>query len=481
MEVNVNQTTKLGAFALKALPLALVLLMSLLYSDTLSELTERWMKWDENLSHGFIILGTFLFFLFKAAPISSTQNKPLTQVFALLGLTLLSLIWYATNSTNIYILEQLSLLGIIVFLFATVFGVRATREHIFLLLLPIFAIPIWDQLNSTLVNWSALIVGELVRLMAMPAVIDGNSIFIPDGEIVIADGCSGLRYFTISLAIAYLIGYLNNYSIKKLALILLLAAVIGLITNWLRIFLLVIIGYETKMQSSLMSNHEYFGWLLFAVIAFPAIYFAPVVKHKIQRAPVVRYSLPWIAVSVIALATGPALSLALSHEPTASKIEAQLSHEYRPTVESRMPVRITISGSDKVENALDNDQIYMQINHFQRKNNDEKLVPYAPRLFNHEIWSLQSENVMATGKLNIKIQILRNKHSGAIVAQNQWFKIAGFTTANYSTAKLLQIPAIMLNMNSFTIYTTQTNCAEATCTAEIDRLIARSKSLALHN
>ena len=261
---------------------------------------------------------------------------------------------------------------------------------------------------------------------------------------------------------------------------LLVAATIGLITNWLRIFLLVIIGYETKMQSSLMNEHEYFGWFLFALIAFPAIYFAPVVKSTIKKTPVLGYSPSWIALSAIALSTGPALSLALNHEPEASIIETQLNHEYRPTLESRMPIHVTLSGSDKVENAVDEDQIYIQINHFQRKNASDKLVPYAPRLFDHEVWSLQSQRETSIGKLNMKTQILRNKRSGKFVAQNQWFEIAGVTTARYPVAKLLQIPAIIRNMNSFTIYTTQMVCKDATCTDEINRLAARSESLTQH-
>lgn len=481
MEVNTNHTTKLEFFALKVLPVSLLALMGLLYSTTLHDLAARWMKWDENLSHGFIIVAIFIFFLFKAAPVSFTQDKLPIKIVSLLGLITLSIFWYATKITNIYILEQLSLLGIIVFLFATAFGVRTAREHITLLLLPIFAIPIWDQLNNTLVNWSAFIVGELVRSMSMPAVIDGNSIFIPDGEIVIADGCSGLRYFTISLAIAYLISYLNNYSIRKLALMLLIAASIGLITNWLRIFILVVIGYETKMQSSLMADHEYFGWFLFAAIAFPAIYFAPVVKNTVKKTPVLNYSTVWLGLSVIALSAGPTLAAVFSLEPQANKIEDRLGHEYRPTLESRMPIQVTVSGSDKVENAVDEDQIYIQINHFQRKKASDKLVPYAPRLFDHEIWSLQSERKSSAGELHMKTQILRNKRSGKFVAQTQWFEIAGIATADYAIAKLLQIPAIMRSMNSFTLYTTQTFCADATCEEEINRLIARNKLLTQHH
>lgn len=481
MEVNTALPNKFASYTHKALPLGLVFFMALLYSSTLSELANRWVKWDESLSHGIAIIAFFLYSLFKSSPLSTTQDGLGAKLFALTGLVTVSIIWFTTKITNIYVLEQLSLLGILVFVFATSFGFQTTRQHIILLLLPVFAIPVWDQLNNTLVNWSAFVVGELVRLMAMPAVIDGNSIFIPDGEIVIADGCSGLRYFTISLAIAYLISYLNNYSVKKLALMLLVAAAIGLITNWLRIFLLVLIGYETKMQSSLMSDHEYFGWLLFAIIAFPAIYFAPVVKNTAPKKTTIQVSLLWVTLAIVGLAVGPTLSLALNHEPKTSRIESQLQHNFRPTLESRMPLRIKIEGADKTENAVDDDQIYMQINHFQRKTASEKLVPYASRLFNHDTWSLQSEKQISIGQLNMKVQTFRNKHSGEYIAQGQWFKIAGVTTANYRIAKLLQIPAIIGDMNSFAIYTTQAVCTQATCSAEIERLLNRSKSIAQQN
>ena len=95
------------------------------------------------------------------------------------------------------------------------------------------------------------------------AIVILNSIFIPFGQIVIADGCSGLRYFEIALALAYIIALLNNYSERKLLPALIIAAALGLLANWIRIFILVLIGYESKMESSLMANHEYFGWFVF--------------------------------------------------------------------------------------------------------------------------------------------------------------------------------------------------------------------------
>jgi exosortase len=375
----------------------------------------------------------------------------------------------------LHIVEQLTLLSIIIFLFACIFGTATVRKHLFLLLLPVFAIPVWDHLTNPLVNLSGFIVGEMVRLIAIPAVIDGNSIFVPDGEIIIADGCSGLRYFTISLAIGYLISYLNGYSIKKLSIVLLIAAAIGLITNWLRIFILVIVGYQTKMQSSLMSDHEYFGWILFALIAFPAIYFAPVVK-SLENKPSATIKFVAIVLPLVLLCTGPFLKAFIDLKPSQQIFTDILTHDYHPIPENKMPMKIQVSKSEKMETAVDSNNVYIQINQFQRTTEEEKLVPYLPRLFDNTVWSPQQKSDFE--EKNDRINIFRNKHSGTVVVQAQWFEIANHSTTNYAIAKLLQIPAMLQKMNTFKIYTVQSICTNANCATEIKNVVTRSESLA---
>ena len=468
----------MGGF-LKLAPIMLILLIAVFYFETVRSLVERWTKWDENQSHGLIIIFIFCFFLFRASPISVSHNSLVLKALSISGLIISSLVWYITHATNLHIIEQTSLLAILTFSFAAVFGVATTKKHIFLLLLPAFAIPIWDQLTNPLVNLSGFVVGEMVRVIAIPAVIDGNSIFVPDGEIVIADGCSGLRYFTISLAIAYLISYLNGYSLKKLSIMLMIAAAIGLVTNWVRIFILVIIGYQTHMQSPLMSDHEYFGWILFALIAFPAIYFAPVVKGIVNQQRTITAHKPALLLPLLALSIGPLLNIFIDLKPTPQALNNILGHEFHPTTQNKMPIKVQAPHSAKVETAVDNQNVFIQINQFQRTVAEEKLVPYLPRLFDNAIWSLQSESSINTTTEKFKIETFRNKHTSRVVVQAQWFEIAGHSTTSYAAAKLLQIPAMLVKMNTFTIYTVQSTCANSDCTQEIENVTARSKSLAM--
>src|SRR5690625_7499651 len=88
----------------------------------------------------------------------------------------------------------------------SLFGVRTIFGHRMLLLLPIFVIPVWGSLNGVLLNISSTVVGELVRVIGMPARVEGDRILIPYGHIIIADGCSGLRSFVLLLMLGYLLG-----------------------------------------------------------------------------------------------------------------------------------------------------------------------------------------------------------------------------------------------------------------------------------
>ena len=466
MEVIPKNISSHSQWQSKLAPLGLVMLVAALYFETIHALFVRWIKWDEGLSHGLVIVGLFLYFLFLASPLEAKKDTFLIRLLSLVLLGVSSFSWYIANLINIYIIEQLSLLLIIIFLFFSLFGLNSVRQHFMLLFLPIFAIPIWDQLSDLLVNLSGFIVGKMVRAIDLPAVIDNNSIFIPFGEIVIADGCSGLRYLTISLAIAYVISFLNAYSIKKLAIALCIATAIGLFANWLRIFILVIVGYQSQMQSSLMSDHEYFGWALFALILFPAIYFAPVVKQQKKNftpSPALHLSL----IPFFLLLIGPGLNWILNIEPKPVVIDSQIPHEFTPITRSKMPLKIESALADKVENAVDKNGVFIEINHFQRKTKEEKLVPYIQRLYDHVAWSPISNKTLENG---VEMKVFRNKHSGKFVAQQQWFQVGNLRSNHYPIAKLLQIPAIINGHNSFRIYTLQSFCNTSSCEPEISHI-----------
>lgn len=465
--------------AQRHLPTLIAGLWFILFGFTFIDLWQRWVQWDGALAHGIPVILIFFGLLWRTGEWQRQHwLKPALEMslsaIALLGT---SLLWFLAYAVNIQIIEQLLLLPALIFGYAMVFGWKTVFHHRFLLLFPIFAIPIWGSLNGLLLNGASLVVGELVRLIEMPALIQGNSIYIPYGHILIADGCSGLRYFVIALTLAYLIAYLNGYSEPKLLLTLVIAAVLGLVTNWIRIFVLIVIGYHTRMESSLMEDHELFGWLLFGAICLPAIYWAPVHRHDSTRfnaeggPSVIPPAL--VPVSLGIMVIGPLLGMLLnwSFEATAS----QSSNELPSSRSVNMPLTVTApKGAHTVTNRF-KESIFVREDSYRRNYLDEKLVPYLPRLYDHEMWLQVSDEVHSIGGYSVSYQTFMQKAGGKRVAQLQWFSVGGHITASPVEAKLLQIPATLRGQNVFSIKTVQAICRADNCERVYRLLVQRAE------
>ena len=132
----------------------------------------------------------------------------------------------------------------------------------------VFILPFWGLLVPFLQNLSITAVTYIMSFSGVPTYVEGNFVTIPAGVFEIADGCSGLRYMIVSLAIGTLFIFLNIKDTKRAALFLSLTIFGALLTNWIRITALILIGDYTNMESSLMEDHNTFGWYLFVPFMF---------------------------------------------------------------------------------------------------------------------------------------------------------------------------------------------------------------------
>jgi EpsI family protein len=144
-----------------------------------------------------------------------------------------------------------------------------------------FAIPFWQildfvfvdppTLNALLVWITTSVVTLWIRFTGIPAHIEGDLIYLPAGIVQIAAGCSGKVYFLVALEISafYALAFLRDW-LHRLTLVF-STLVVALIANWIRVYLLVIIGYTTDMTSPLMRDHNTFGWFVFLIALAPML------------------------------------------------------------------------------------------------------------------------------------------------------------------------------------------------------------------
>jgi len=168
---------------------------------------------------------------------------------------------FVSASAQISLGYWLASLGILISAILMLFKYhwRILFPAVFLILI----IPMWGSLATVLQGVSVIAVSYMMSFTGIPTYVEGNLVSIPAGVFEIAGGCSGLRYFIVSIAISSLFVFLNMRNTRHILIFLTFAILGALITNWIRITLLIIIGQYTNMTSSLMTDHNHFGWYVF--------------------------------------------------------------------------------------------------------------------------------------------------------------------------------------------------------------------------
>lgn len=457
---------------------AAILVVSFFYFPSLATLWKKWTLWDQDLAHAIPTIGVMLVLLgrrtYQSTELTSSNY---TQWLLLIALGACSLGWYFFESLSISLPAYFMLMAALCFFIAATFSTSLLSAILPILGLLIFTIPIWSELTGILVTLSSNVVGQAVKLSNVTVLIDGSSLFLPSGTIYIADGCSGIRYLIISLLMGYIIILLNQYKLRAAITTLLIATVLGLIANWLRIYLLVLIGYHTEMQSSLMHDHETFGWVLFACLLVPAIYFSPVSKNQLPviHIPKPRYS------PLIALSIGPLLLYFVATTPLTST-PLQLTHldEYKTTSSTRIGTNLTpgLKLSDK--RIVELEQLDIKVDLFINipQGKREEIVPFISGLTDRSAWLAEQRVNADTDEFEVVVYKKVGDSTRIIIAKQ--YIVGTMQTDSYTHAKFMQIVAKTAGNSYFGLLTAQANC-ETDCKNELERMINSLPKIALNN
>src|SRR5262249_57048531 len=92
-----------------------------------------------------------------------------------------------------------------------------------------FAIPVWEYLVPLLQLMTVSVTEVFLRLLHIPAVIDGFHVTLPTGSFQVAEGCSGRRYFVMTLTVTSLAGAIARLPWRRFALLMACAIALALI------------------------------------------------------------------------------------------------------------------------------------------------------------------------------------------------------------------------------------------------------------
>lgn len=147
-----------------------------------------------------------------------------------------------------------------------VLGNAVARRLAFPLLFLLFAPPFGEFLLPTMMGATADFTVAALRLTGVPVYREGLQFVIPSGHWSVVEACSGVRYLMASVMVGSLFAYLNfNRWPKRLAFVA-FATVMPLVANWVRAYLIVMLGHLSGNELATGADHLVYGWVFFGLI-----------------------------------------------------------------------------------------------------------------------------------------------------------------------------------------------------------------------
>ncbi len=207
------------------------------------------------------------------ARVDSSVVRPMP--LALPALALCVAAWVVAYRSNSLIGQEMVMPAAIVLAVLAALGVGAARRVLPPIAYLYFAVPIWDQLLPLLQTMTTHVAEGVLRLLQVPTVVDSYLVTIPEGQFKIAEGCSGKRYLLVALAFAALVAAARDLRPARAAILLAASVAGALVTNWLRVIVIIYAGHVTNMEHYLVAvEHITFGWAVFVPLLLAVVLIA---------------------------------------------------------------------------------------------------------------------------------------------------------------------------------------------------------------
>ena len=249
--------------ALPAFTLAVLALVGL-YFSTAASIVGIWHRSD-TFAHGFLVLPIVLWLVWR----KRLELAAITPRFSAASAVLLALAafaWLLGELAAVNALSQLAFVAMLALLVPTVLGIAVARVITFPLVFLFFGVPIGEFAMPQLMEWTADFTVLALRVTGIPVYREGLQFVIPSGNWSVVEACSGVRYIIASLTVGTLFAYLNYQSSRRRALFIVVSLLVPVLANWLRAYMIVMLGHVSGNKLAVGVDHLIYGWVFFGVV-----------------------------------------------------------------------------------------------------------------------------------------------------------------------------------------------------------------------
>jgi exosortase len=253
----------------KLAPLALVLLIVLVYLPTFIWLVRSWLA-DPNYSHGFLVpLVSAILVWRKRSELTPGGRTNLGAAVLALGIALylIGFVW------GMRYVSALSFIVVLSGLMLHFYGMRATWSMAFPIGFLVFMIPMpfIGEMAFDLQNICVHSSGWLLRVLGLSITISGAEIVLDDMTFSVGLPCSGMNTLIALLAFAALYAYLLVGTSFMRVVLLLCSIPIAILANILRIASIILVAYYYNEDFALGFYHDLSNLLVF-LLAFICLF-----------------------------------------------------------------------------------------------------------------------------------------------------------------------------------------------------------------
>jgi exosortase A len=236
----------------------------LLYGGTVATTVRTWAN-TETFAHGFVVLPIVLWLAWRERSALATL-QPGPSPWALAGMAIAGFAWLAGRLAEVNAVTQFALTAMIDLAVIAVLGARIARSLAFPLAFLFFAVPFGDVFLPVLMDWTANFTVAALRLSGIPVYKDGLVFVIPSGTWSVIEACSGVRYLIASLMVGTLYAHLTYRSNRRRWIFIAFSALVPIVANWVRAYLIVLIGHLSNNHLAVGIDHIIYGWVFFAFV-----------------------------------------------------------------------------------------------------------------------------------------------------------------------------------------------------------------------
>ena len=249
--------------SLIALGAALVAVL-LIYHQTVWFMVATWARSD-TFAHAFLVPPISAWLIWRRRALLA-RIRPVPEPWVLIPMAGAALLWLLGDLVAVNAATQLALVTMIVLSVPAMLGRQVAREIIFPLAFLFFCVPIGEFLLPTLMEATADFTVAALQFSRVPVYREGLQFIIPSGQWSVVEACSGVRYLIASFMVGALFGYLNYSSNRKRWIFVGVSLVVPIIANWLRAYMIVMIGHLSNNKLAVGVDHLVYGWVFFGIV-----------------------------------------------------------------------------------------------------------------------------------------------------------------------------------------------------------------------